>query len=83
MYPEYLKLLFSRDSFLTCLKKVTQGITPEQSEYVTIAQVSHPQPKTLEIGIIEKLNYKLYFNFPKSIFIPTKKRLPGEMKSIF
>jgi hypothetical protein len=50
MYPEYLKLIFSKDSCLTCLKEVTQGITPEQSEYVTIAQVSHPEPKTLEIG---------------------------------
>ena len=49
MYPEYLKLIFSKDSCLTCLKEVTQGITPEQSEYVTIAQVSHPEPKSLEI----------------------------------
>jgi hypothetical protein len=55
MYPEYLKLLFSRDSFLTCLKKVTQGITPEQSEYVTIAQVSHPEPKSLEIKELTQL----------------------------
>ena len=70
MYTKYLNLLFTWDSFLTYLKK--EGSRAPDFRVYYLLFYWFPADSN-----------NFYLIFPKSIFIPTKKRLPGEMKSIF